>query len=106
MPGALGYVHASMPLGVLEVAPGRLGLRIRPAFIRAVFGVPTLEAMAGQDVVVFPARRPQGLMGIEIRTPGRQSSYFCNYRRAEVLAALAAAGFEVSDQVQTMKLHR
>ena len=45
-------------------------------------------------------------MGIEIRTPGRQSSYFCNYRRAEVLAALAAAGFEVSDQVQTMKLHR
>ena len=60
----------------------------------------------GQGVVVFPARRPRryGLQGIEIRVPGQPSFYFWNNNRSEVVAAMAAAGFEVSDQEQTMKL--
>jgi hypothetical protein len=65
-----------------------------------------LNTTAGQDIVVFPTRRLkfQGLDGIEIRVLGRPSSYFWNSNRSEVLAAIAAAGFEVSDQEQEMKL--
>jgi hypothetical protein len=106
VPSAMGYVRATPPLGVLEVAPGRIGLRVRPTFVRATFGAETLDVTVGQDVVVFPARRsrPQGLEGIGIRVPRRQSFYFWNHDRSEVLAAAAAAGFEVSHQEQEMKL--
>lgn len=105
MPSRMGYVHASRPLGVLEVAPGRIGLRVRLPIARWVFGIENLNVTAGQGVVVFPARRLQGLGGIEIRVPDRPSSYFWNTNRSEVLAAVAAAGFEVSDQEQEIKRH-
>jgi hypothetical protein len=102
----MGYVHASRPLGLLEVASGRIGLRVRLPIARLIFGIENLNMTAGQGIIVFPARRLrfQGLDGIEIRVPGRLSSYFWNSNRSEVLAAIAAVGFEVSDQEQEMKL--
>lgn len=105
MPSKMGYVTASRPLGVLEVAPGRIELRVRLPIARWVFGIDNLDVTAGQGAVVFPTRRLSGLDGIEIRVPGRPSSYFWNTNRSEVLVAVAAAGFEVSDQEQTMKPH-
>jgi len=106
VPSKMGYTHATKPLGVLEVSQGRLRLWIRPAIIRAVFGVETLDVTVGQDVAVAPARRSKRyqLGGIEIRLPGRPAFYFWSDGYVEVLAAVAAAGFEVSDQEQTMKL--
>jgi hypothetical protein len=103
----MGYGRATPPLGVLEVAPGLIVLRVRPAIVRVMFGVEPLNVTAGQDVAVFPAskKRPQGLEGIGIRVPGRQPFYFWNQNRSEVLAAVAAAGFEVSDQEQEMRRH-
>jgi len=100
----MGYVSASKPLGVLEVAPGWIGLRIRPAFVRAIFGIETLDVTAGQDVVVFPVRRSIGLEGIGIKTPDGRSFYFLVDDRSAGLAAVAAAGFQVSGQEQKMKL--
>ena len=105
VPSAMGYVDATKPLGVLEVAPEWIGLRVRPAFVRAIFGIETLDVTTGQDVVVFPVRRSMGLEGIEIRAPGGRSFYFFDNDRSAVLAAVAAAGFEVSGQEQKMKLH-
>jgi hypothetical protein len=100
MPSAMGYVHATKPLAVLEVSPGRIRLWLRPAIIRAAFGVETLDATAGQHVVVSPARRTarRELGGIEIRCPGRPPFYFWSSEYTKVLAEVAAAGFEVSDQ--------
>jgi hypothetical protein len=57
VPGRMGYTHATKPLGVLEVSQGRLRLWVRPAIIRAVFGIETLDVTVGQDVAVAPARR-------------------------------------------------
>ena len=54
--------------------------------------------------MLFPAR-VRGYLGVEIRQPRRKPFYFFGNERNEVLAA-AAAGFEVSDQEQTMKLRR
>ncbi len=106
VPSKMGYTHATKPLGVLEVSQGRLRLWIRPAIIRAVFGVETLDVTVGQDVAVSPARRSKRyqLGGMEIRLPGRPAFYFWSDEYVEVLAAVAAAGFEVSDQEQMMKL--
>jgi len=108
VPSKMGYVLVTWPLGVLEVSPGRIGLRVRLAITRAVFGIETLDAHVGEGIVVYPAHRPAlgGYgSGIEIRLPGRPSFYFWTEKRAEVLAAIAAVGFEVSDQEQKLKLH-
>jgi hypothetical protein len=42
VPGKMGYTHATKPPGVLEVSQGRLRLWVRPAIIRAVFGIETI----------------------------------------------------------------
>jgi hypothetical protein len=41
--------------------------------------------------------------GIEVRLPGRASHYFWTDRRQEVLGSLAAAGFDVADEEQSIQ---
>ena len=101
-PGALGYMDVSVPLAVAEVGPGRLVLRVRPAIFRLMFGLATLTVAPGDGVVIFPAHK-FGQEGIEIRLNGRPSHYFWIGRRQELLASLAAAGFDVRAEEQQMR---
>ena len=71
----MGYVHVGVLLAVLEVAPARLVLRVRPAIARMVFGVENLDIGPHEGVVIFPAHK-LGQQGIEARLPGRPSYYF------------------------------
>jgi hypothetical protein len=102
VPSAMGYVHVGALLAVLEVAPARLVLRVRPAIARVIFGVENLAVVPGDDVVIFLARK-LGQQGIEARLEGRPSYYFWTDRRHEVLNSLAAAGFQVSEEEQRMR---
>jgi hypothetical protein len=115
---------ASDPVGVwravLDVAPARIELRVRPPVVRVLLLMEDLMAVPDDGVVVFPAHQEDdrgrwGRKGVEIRGAGSSrywdrrwgrrgarmpSYYFWTRQRDEVLAAAAAAGFEVSGQEQ------
>jgi len=104
-----------VPSAVLEISPGRIGLRVRSAFVKAALGMEDLTAAPADGATVYPAREV-GLrrrLGIAILAPhfrprrwdqrwGRLGAlvppyYFLTSERDAVLAAAAAAGFEIGD---------
>jgi hypothetical protein len=96
VPGSLGRMSASMPLGVLELVPGRITFRIRPAFLSSMFGAKALVAAPADVEAVFPARVRFGYRAIGIRPLGAPPYYFlCAGQRDSILSAVAAAGFPV-----------
>jgi hypothetical protein len=101
VPGSLGYTDIGIFLAMLEVSPGVLRFRVRPALLRLVFGLQVLQAVPGDGTRIFPARK-FGQSGIEIRREHMRSYYFWTGRRGDLLSSVAAAGFEVSTDEQTM----
>lgn len=97
VPGSMGRINASTPLGVMEIAPGRLTLRVRPRFMTSIFGAKALVVAPADVEVIFPARRQLRYRAVGIRPLGEPPSYFITPRenRALVLSAAAAAGFPV-----------
>jgi hypothetical protein len=98
----MGYVEIGVFLAVAELGEQGLVLRARPAMIRLMFGIENLTVRPGDGTVIYAARAV-GRSGIEIRVSGRPSSYFWTGQRGELLASLAAAGFEVSAEEQRMR---
>ena len=99
-PSALGYIEVSVLLAVAELGDHGFTLRVRPAIIRLMFGIMNLAVNPGEGAVIYPARTTFGRSGIEVRLSGQPSYYFWTGQRAELLASLAAAGFEVSTAEQ------
>ena len=63
MPGSMGRMNASAPLGIFELTPGRLSLRVRPGFLASMFGIKPLRCLRiksrrffrhGLDSVIAP----------------------------------------------------
>ena len=102
VPGPMGYMEIGVFLAVAEVSKRALVLRVRPAIIRLMFGIENLRVAPGEGAVIFPAHK-LGQTGIEIRREGRPSYYFWTGHRDDLLAALHAAGFEVSAEEQRMR---
>ena len=92
-----GYVHATIPLVIVELAGTRLTVRVRPALVARLAGARTLAAAAGKGVQIFPVRSGATYQGIEFRPAMRSSFYFFTRHRGDLLAALANAGFTVSE---------
>lgn len=96
VPASLGRMNASTPLGVLELAPRRLTLRVRPKFLATMFGFTALVVSPADVEAVFPARVRFGYRAIGIRPSGNPPYYFlCAGNRNSILSAVAAAGFPV-----------
>lgn len=102
MPSGLGYIQVGVFLAVAELGEQGLVLRVRPAIIRMMFGIENLTVRPGDGTVIYAARTV-GQSGIEIRISGRPSYYFWIGQRGDLMARLAAAGFEVSAQEQRMR---
>ncbi len=103
LPGTLGYLQATIPLVVLEVAAERLILRVRPRALGRIAGIDRLTAAPGDDLVAFPVKSNRTWQGIEFRLPTRPSFYFWTRSRGEILDALTSAGFRVSDEEGQMR---
>jgi hypothetical protein len=97
----MGYVDVGIFLAVMDIGPGILELRIRPMFLRPMFGIQNLQVVPDPTTVVCPARKI-GQIGIEIRRVARPSSYFWTNQRSDLLATLAAAGFRILMEEQKM----
>ncbi len=97
VPGSMGRMNASAPLGVLELTGGRLALRVRPTFVATLFGARALVVTPADVEAVFPARAKLRYRGIGIRPIGEPPSYFITRGadRGAILSATAAAGFPV-----------
>jgi hypothetical protein len=123
-----GWDHE--PLGtwaVLDIMPGRIELRVRPAILRALQMIEDVSVTPGDGVVVHPAhqtatsrfQRVRPGVALQIDRPrarywqrkwGRRSDprywpayYFWTSDRDQVLAIAAAAGFEVSSLEQSIE---
>lgn len=97
----MGYTDVGMPLAVIEVDAGVLRLRVRPSLVRWMFGIENLEVFPDPGTVIYPARK-FGQTGIEIRRERTPSYYFWTAERSNLLATLAAAGFQVSTEENQM----
>lgn len=102
VPAGVGYVEVSIFLAVAELGEQGFVLRVRPFIIRLMFGIENLTVRPVDGTVIYPARA-FGRSGIEIRVSDRPSYYFWTGHRAELLASLAAAGFEVSAEEQRIR---
>lgn len=102
VPSGMGYIEVSVSLAVAELAEQGFVLRVRPSIIRLMFGIENLAIRPVDGTVIYPARA-LGRSGIEIRMSGRPSYYFWTGQRGDLLASLAAAGFEVSAEEQRMR---
>jgi hypothetical protein len=96
MPGSLGYMQATWPLVALEISDGHLVLRLRPWVLAKITGTEPLTVKPNSDAVIMPVRSNWTWQGIEIKVPMRPSCYFWTTNRADIMANLASAGFEVS----------
>ena len=96
MPGSMGRMNASVPLGILELSGNRITLRVRPAFLATMFGSKPLIVTPAQVEVVFPARGRLRYRAIGIRPRNEPPCYFLlGGDRQFILSAIAAAGFHV-----------
>jgi hypothetical protein len=96
VPGSLGRMNASTPLGVLELVPERITFRLRPRFLTSMFGAKPLVVAPADVEAVFPVRMRFGYRAIGIRPVGAPPYYFlCAGRRDSILSAVSAAGFPV-----------
>jgi hypothetical protein len=104
MPAAMtGKVNATWPLAVLEIRSGELSLRLRPRPLLALVGGKPLHAHAAENVRAFPARGWFGSKGIGVQVGNQPPSYFLRADQAGLLAAIAAAGFEVTLDEQRIR---
>ena len=103
MPGYMGYMSLSMFLAVVDVSPGRLRMRCRPALIASGFGLSRLDVTPQDGVTIYPAH-VFAREGIEIRIPGNLSYYFWVEDRLKLMSVISAAGFSVSDAEQNYRL--
>src|SRR5438105_3588548 len=76
VPGAMGRVHATVPLGVLELSGAVLTLRVRPRLLAAMFGAKPLVLAPAEVDAIFPARGRLRSSAIGIRPRGAPPSYF------------------------------
>ena len=91
-----GYLQATVPLVVVELGGARLTVRLRPAMLTRLIGARSLNVTAGDGLQVFAVRSNATQQGIEFRPAQKSSFYFFTRQRGEVFAALASAGFPVS----------
>jgi hypothetical protein len=87
----MGYISVGMFLAVVDVSPGRLSMRARPAFIASGFGLSRLEVTPQDGLTIYPAHK-FAQEGIEIRIPGSPSYYFWVKDRLELIDVISAAG--------------
>jgi hypothetical protein len=90
VPGRFGRVSATFPLASLVFDTTQLDLRVRPR----LFGARDLHAVPG-EVRVSAMKSMLGSPGIEFRV-GADRWVFLTFRQQEVLAALRAAGYQLS----------
>ena len=96
LPGAMGRMNASVPLGVLDLSGDRLTLRVRPRFLASMFGAHPLSVAPPDVESIFPARARLRYPAIGIRPRDEPPSYFLlGGDRSSMLTAIAAAGFPV-----------
>jgi hypothetical protein len=96
VPGSMGRMTATIPLGILELSGNLLTLRVRPRSLGTMFGAKSLVVSPGEVDVVFPARGKLRSTAIGIRPHGSPPSYFqLGGDRASILSAIAGAGFHV-----------
>jgi hypothetical protein len=93
---AFGYLQATIPLVMVELEGARLTVRVRPAVLARLVGARSLNVTAGDGLQVFAVRSKATFQGIEFRPAQKSSFYFFTRQRGEVFAALASAGFSVS----------
>jgi hypothetical protein len=92
--------HASWPNGIMTVGPGRVEMRDRLASVRTKKPI-ELTADPSQVVKAFPIRtRRFGFRGVGITTSEGRDYYFDTRNGKAILAALTAAGFAVTTEVQ------
>jgi hypothetical protein len=97
IPGSVGWVSATTPLGVLEVVNNTLILRLRPRFIQSMFGTKVLSTTAADGVIIYPARK-FSMRGVAVQVPDFPAYYFWGRDADDVLQSLGSAGFEVSSE--------
>jgi hypothetical protein len=97
VPSALGFMEVGSRLAVLEVAQGRMVLRVRPALVRLMFGMKNLAVDPADGALCSPVSGAF-LKGVEIQLAGQPPRYFWTNHGSEVLRAAGAAGFDVSYQ--------
>jgi hypothetical protein len=97
MPGSMGRMHASMPLGVLELYGGQLSIRVRPRFLMVMFGAKPLVVSPADVEAVFPARVRLRYAAIGVRPRNQPPAYFLvmGQDRTPILNAIAASSFLV-----------
>lgn len=94
VPVSFGRLSATLPLAVLEISGTMLVFRIRPRWVQALVGAQSLRLSAGDGTVVFPVEQLAGI-GVGVRPVGQSAWYFRSFSRGDILAAAAAAGFDV-----------
>ena len=99
VPGPKGYIDVGIFLAVVEVSGERLKMRSRPTLIRKMFRLDNLDVGPQDGVTIYPAHK-LGQQGIEIRVSDGPPSYFWLRNRQQLMDALSAAGFSVSDVEQ------
>jgi hypothetical protein len=99
VPGPKGYIDVGIFLAVIEVSAEHLKMRSRPAAMRKMFRLSNLDVRPWDGVTIYPARK-LGQQGVEIRVADAPSYYFWLRNRQQLMDALSAAGFRVSDVEQ------
>ena len=96
MPGTLGLVIATVPLGRLTLDGRTVTLQLRPRLVEKILGVAELSVTPDDGVEVFATFKPRDDKGIGIHLPEGSWYYFGTSARGEVLSALVRVGFTVS----------
>jgi hypothetical protein len=94
IPAGFGRVSATFPMAVLEISGRTLVFSIRPRWARRLIGADTLTVTAGDGTVLFPVEQLAGI-GVGVRPVDQPAWYFRSLTPGNILAAAAAAGFEV-----------
>jgi hypothetical protein len=99
VPGPQGYIDIGIFLAVVKVSDERLEMRSRPTLVRRMFRLDNLDVRPQDGVTIYPAHK-LGQQGVEIRIPDSPPYYFWLRNRQQLMDALSAAGFSVSDVEQ------
>ncbi len=103
--GRLGKVHATWPLVLLDVTTTDLTLRMRPAFLGAMFGARPLTATLGPGIQAFPARSSWSWGSyVGIRTPDGGEGYVYASDPGRILNRLAFSGCDVDPRERKIQL--